>query len=678
MFQHNGNSSTCVEQPIELQDVSNHLSKPQDAKVAGSYTSLRLSDTKGTRESDPVENLPSPTTQAAEKLERWNHPRSNLFRTMAAFWSFVVMGSNDAAYGALIPYLQEYYHLTFVVISLVFLSPLVGYTASALLNNTIHLKFGQRGVAIIAPSCHLIAYIVIAVHPPYPVLVVIFMLAGFGNGLADAAWNAWIGNMANPNEVLGFLHAFYGLGAVLSPLIATTMITKGSKLPWYTFYYVMIAMAFIELVTSITAFWRETGAVFLAANPRTNNTKDNRMKEALIRLPNARVTWLCSLFLLGYVGIEVALGGWIVKFMLEVRDGEEFASGMTATGFWMGITVGRIILGFVTPRLGEKLAIAIYLPLTMALELIFWLVPQFYVSAVAVSFQGFFLGPLFPAAIVAATKLLPRHLHVSAIGFAAAFGGSGAAIFPFAVGAIAQAKGVQFISSRGNEYFCEIDEEYLTDRFNLTGLNTEVQYYQYALDLVTDVFDFDCDDDMREQIEKSARHLYGLVHARYIVTTRGLAKMLEKFKKSDFGKCPRVMCESQPLLPMGQSDVPNASPVKLYCARCEDLYNPKSSRHAVIDGAYFGTSFHNILFQVYPAVLPPKSQRRYEPRVFGFKVHSAAALARWQADKKDEMKERLKKLNMETGFEEEDEELEEDDEDDMELQEGVEGAAAQL
>ncbi|CRK30246.1 hypothetical protein BN1723_014356 [Verticillium longisporum] len=83
-----------------------------------------------------------------------------------------------------------------------------------------------------------------------------------------------------------------------------------------------------------------------------------------------------------------------------------------------------------------------------------------------------------------------------------------------------------FISSRGNEYFCEIDEDYLTDRFNLTGLNTEVQYYQYALDLVTDVFDLDCDDDMRETIEKSARHLYGLVHARYIVTTRGLQKMV--------------------------------------------------------------------------------------------------------------------------------------------------------
>ena len=72
------------------------------------------------------------------------------------------------------------------------------------------------------------------------------VLAGFGNGLADAAWNAWIGNMANATEVLGFLHASYGLGAVLAPLIATTMITKGRKLPWYYFFYVMVRGLFFS------------------------------------------------------------------------------------------------------------------------------------------------------------------------------------------------------------------------------------------------------------------------------------------------------------------------------------------------------------------------------------------------------------------------------------------------
>jgi fucose permease len=87
----------------------------------------------------------------------------------------------------------------------------------------------------------------------------------------------------------------------------------------------------------------------------------------------------------------------------------------------------------------------IYIPIATALELIFWLVPQFYVSAVAVGLQGFFIGPIFPACIVAATKILPRHLHVSAIGFSAAVGAGGAAVFPFAVGAIAQSKGVQVL-----------------------------------------------------------------------------------------------------------------------------------------------------------------------------------------------------------------------------------------
>jgi casein kinase II subunit beta len=126
---------------------------------------------------------------------------------------------------------------------------------------------------------------------------------------------------------------------------------------------------------------------------------------------------------------------------------------------------------------------------------------------------------------------------------------------------------------------------------------------------------------------------------------------------------------------MGQSDVANSHPVKLYCARCEDIYNPKSSRHAIIDGAYFGTSFHNILFQVYPAMLPPKSQRRFEPRVFGFKVHAAAALGRWQSEQRDSMKDRLRAVKLETGFEDEDEELEDDEEDEDMVEEGVEGAA---
>lgn len=139
--------------------------------------------------------------------------------------------------------LETDYNISYTVVSLVFFSPLVGYVAAALLNNKIHLTFGQRGVAILAPGCHLVTYIINSVHPPYPVLVFAFILAGFGNGLLDAAWNAWLGGMANANEILGFLHAFYGVGATLSPLIATALITKANW-PWYAFYYIMVSNLF--------------------------------------------------------------------------------------------------------------------------------------------------------------------------------------------------------------------------------------------------------------------------------------------------------------------------------------------------------------------------------------------------------------------------------------------------
>jgi fucose permease len=113
--------------------------------------------------------------------------------------------------------------------------------------------------------------------------------------------------------------------------------------------------------------------------------------------------------------------------------------------FWLGITVGRVVLGFVTPRVGENLSIILYLLGSTICQLLFWLVPSFIGGAIAVAFVGFFLGPMFPAAVVALTKLLPKHMHVPAIGFSAAFGGGGACVLPFAVGAIAQRAGVQVL-----------------------------------------------------------------------------------------------------------------------------------------------------------------------------------------------------------------------------------------
>ena len=116
-----------------------------------------------------------------------------------------------------------------------------------------------------------------------------------------------------------------------------------------------------------------------------------------------------------------------------------------------------------------------------------------------------------------------------------------------------------FCSLKGNEFFCEVEEDFIQDDFNLTGLSSQVPYYEYALDTILDVespASANFSDEQQEAIENAAELLYGLIHARFAITPRGMGAMLEKYKAVHFGRCPRVFCGGQPALPVGQGDLP--------------------------------------------------------------------------------------------------------------------------
>eukprot|EP01147_Barroeca_monosierra_P011204 gene11204-3260_t len=189
-----------------------------------------------------------------------------------------------------------------------------------------------------------------------------------------------------------------------------------------------------------------------------------------------------------------------------------------------------------------------------------------------------------------------------------------------------------FCSLRGNEFFCEVDESFIQDKFNLTGLSEMVPHYRHALDMILDFeHEEELPEDQMQDVEQAAEVLYGLIHARFILTNRGIQKMLDKYLAHDFGTCPRVMCEGQAVLPVGISDCPGEATVKLFCPKCNEIYTPRSSRHQHTDGVYFGTSFPHMLFAVNPDFRPPQASftfqnplPKYEPRIYGFKLHETA------------------------------------------------------
>ena len=178
--------------------------------------------------------------------------------------------------------------------------------------------------------------------------------------------------------------------------------------------------------------------------------------------------------------------------------------------------------------------------------------------------------------------------------------------------------------------FCEVERSYIEDGFNLYGLRTCVSNFSDCLDLILDRIGPDDSDD--SHLTQSACTLYGLIHARYVITAHGLDAMYSKYAAKEFGTCPLVQCAGQPVLPVGLKDEMGVDTVKIYCPKCSQVYHPppiRSSRTGTssgVDGAAFGTTFPHLFLMTFANLVPDPLpvESTYVPRVFGFRVHQSA------------------------------------------------------
>ncbi|KAL4805897.1 hypothetical protein BDV18DRAFT_14495 [Aspergillus unguis] len=115
---------------------------------------------------DPAQRL-----QSLESNKKWNDSPINKWRMAANFASFGVVGASDGVYCALIPYIRELFSLVTTVVSCIFMTPFAGYTLASAMVNKIHITFGQLGIAVIAPLCHIVPFIPVAAYPRFPALL---------------------------------------------------------------------------------------------------------------------------------------------------------------------------------------------------------------------------------------------------------------------------------------------------------------------------------------------------------------------------------------------------------------------------------------------------------------------------------------------------------------------------
>ncbi|CAK9780575.1 MFS general substrate transporter [Cutaneotrichosporon oleaginosum] len=416
-------------------------------------------------------------------------PRRVWIITGALCASMVLCGWNDGSVGPLIPSLQRYYNINYLKMSILFIMMFVGTLISGLVNVWLTDRIGFGLVTPLAALATAVAYLIAGCGPPYPVFLIGYIFNGFGMGIQDAQVNNLVTRLPNADTKMSVVQACFSLGGTIAPFISTAFAQHVEAA--YRYFFVAMAVALLTVVMMLWAFEGKTEEQITALLPKDADVRREKkerkerekreaegeeevemagVKERLTRAPSIvpneaaplppaelyapdssgtkmlRIFSTPSVYALIiwaflYVGVEVSISGWLTSFLIAER-GATAAAGYAVTGFWGGMSVGRIVLIPVTKKIGYQFSIYLYAAIALGLELAIWFTDSLIGNGVCYAFVGFFLGPIYPNALMVVSEVLDDDLRGGVMGIMGSLGGAGAAAIPFMTGGIADKHGI--------------------------------------------------------------------------------------------------------------------------------------------------------------------------------------------------------------------------------------------
>lgn len=350
-------------------------------------------------------------------------------------YAFIAIGIAEGGLGVLLPSILNAYELTPATVTLLFVSQISGYMLAALTSSLVSGRLGLGRMLLLAASLLTLALVTYALSPLWGLMVAAGTLLGLGIGLIDAGVNTAIVQDSRSAHLIGMLHGFYGIGALTGPAIATTLLAMG--LGWRQVYGVLAGIVSLLVVA--------VGGVILyryAPMAKQTTTPESPSWGHIRQSLRTPIVLLTGLLLAVYVGVEASIGNWAYTVQLIARSTPELIAGYSVSAYWLGLTVGRFILGYFLRSLGAVRTISLSLVLLLIGLLAWWQLPDQWLSLPLI---GFALAAIFPATIWLIPKRLPNALVPAAVSFATSIASFGAALIPTGVGWFANWAGLNII-----------------------------------------------------------------------------------------------------------------------------------------------------------------------------------------------------------------------------------------
>ena len=273
-----------------------------------------------------------------------------------------------------------------------------------------------------------------ALAPGFWVIVASAVVFGLSAGAIDSALNAHAARHFGPRRI-NQMHAAYGLGAATSPLIVTALISAGSTWRW-AYAVVMVMQAILAVSFAATA--RHWDAAAYRPERSATTPAGSRASTTTPRWWQQRRALSGVLVVVVESGLESVVGLWAFVFLLEGLSLPASIAGPTVSGYWVGIVVGRVLLGPVAERLGPWPVLAGVTTLA-AVAAILLVLGQPALAVVGVVVLGLALAPVYPLLVLTTAERTAAPAVDRLVGLQAAASTVGSVLFPTLIGVLMDA-----------------------------------------------------------------------------------------------------------------------------------------------------------------------------------------------------------------------------------------------
>ena len=311
---------------------------------------------------------------------------------------FISLGLPDSFIGSCWPTISEYFKISRDFQGIFSLIVSFFTIASSFLTIKLTKYLKNYGVIAISIGLTISGLIIIGFSDNYYLLLLAAIPLGFGGGAIDSILNSYV-SLHYKAIHLNFLHAFWGIGAFISPLIIGSFIVDPRGFKDAAFVLSIIQTTILIITLSTLVLWVKVDKIYNIDSRNTTNSENNRENIGFFNTFKLRGVIFACITFFSYIAIESLAYSWFTSLCVFGMNIDNDIASKYLSLFYIAISLGRVISGLLSIKIKDKNLIRIGEGILLIGIILLTFKFNFIFMPIALFIIGLGCGPIYPSIV---------------------------------------------------------------------------------------------------------------------------------------------------------------------------------------------------------------------------------------------------------------------------------------